>query len=61
VYDISAEGGADPSFEFVQSGQYWEVPISGQGQPENPVPAADGSTYKVCYHIGGMAGLAGKT
>ena len=47
VYDISAEDGAKPSFEFVQSAQYWEVPIAGQGQPENPVPAADGSTYQV--------------
>ncbi len=47
VYDISAEDGAKPSFEFVQSAQYWEVPIDGQGQPENPVPAADGSTYQV--------------
>ncbi|DBA96359.1 TPA: hypothetical protein ACH3X3_002534 [Trebouxia sp. C0006] len=46
VYDISAEDGAKPSFEFVQSAQYWEVPIAGQGQPENPVPAADGSTYQ---------------
>ena len=48
VYDISAEDGAKQSFEFVQSAQYWEVPISGQGPPENPVPAADGSTYQVC-------------
>lgn len=47
VYDISAEDGAQQSFEFVQSAQYWEVPISGQGPPENPVPAADGSTYQV--------------
>lgn len=50
VYDISAEDGAKPSFEFVQSAQYWEVPIAGQGQPENPVPAADGSTYQVPSH-----------
>ena len=48
VYDISAEDGAKQSFEFVQSAQYWEVPISGQGSPENPVPAADGSAYQVC-------------
>lgn len=48
VYDISAEDGAKQSFEFVQSAHYWEVPISGQGPPENPVPAADGSTYQVC-------------
>ena len=47
VYDISAEDGAQPNFEFVQSAQYWEVPISGQGPPENPVPAADGSSYTV--------------
>lgn len=46
VYDISAEDGANPSFEFVQSSQYWEVPISGQGQPENPVPAADGRSFQ---------------
>ena len=54
VYDISAEDGANPSFEFVQSSQYWEVPISGQGQPENPVPAADGRSFQVTnfwYHI----------
>lgn len=51
VYDISAEDGAKQSFEFVQSAQYWEVPISGQGPPENPVPAADGSTYQVCMHL----------
>ena len=50
VYDISAEDGAKPSFEFVQSAQYWEVPIAGQGQPENPVPAADGTTYQVHSH-----------
>ena len=50
VYDISAEDGPKPSFEFVQSAQYWEVPIAGQGQPENPVPAADGSTYQVHSH-----------
>ena len=47
VYDISAEDGAKPNFEFVQSAQYWEVPINGQGPPENPVPAADGSSYNV--------------
>ena len=47
MYDISAEDGAQPSFEFVQSAQYWEVPISGHGPPENPVPAADGSSYNV--------------
>ena len=47
VYDISAEDGAAQNFEFVQSSQYWEVPISGQGPPENPVPAADGSSYQV--------------
>ena len=51
VYDISAEDGAKPSFEFVQSSQYWEVPIAGQGQPENPVPAADGSTYQVHSYL----------
>lgn len=51
VYDISAEDGAKQSFEFVQSAQYWEVPISGQGSPENPVPAADGSAYQVCMHL----------
>ncbi|KAL3155130.1 hypothetical protein ABBQ38_011187 [Trebouxia sp. C0009 RCD-2024] len=58
VYDISAEDGAQQSFEFVQSAHYWEVPISGQGPPENPVPAADGSTFQAGNGGGGGGSAA---
>lgn len=48
VYDINGDdtfGGA--SFELVDGVQYWEVPLEGHGELQNPVPAADGSLYQV--------------
>ena len=57
VYDINGDdsfGGA--SFELVDGVQYWEVPLEGHGELQNPVPAADGSLYQV--GVTSRAGLA---
>ena len=37
VQDISAEPGAEPSFELVEAVHYWEVPLASAGPMENPV------------------------
>ena len=37
MQDISAESGAEPSFELVEAVHYWEVPLATAGPMENPV------------------------
>ena len=37
MQDISAESGAEPSFELVEAVHYWEVPLANAGPMENPV------------------------
>ncbi|KAK9840651.1 hypothetical protein WJX81_007029 [Elliptochloris bilobata] len=46
VQDISADSGAEATFELVEAVHYWVVPLADAGPLENPVSAADGSRYQ---------------